>query len=162
MSKSLYKITEEAQLNLSLLEEQDGVFTEEQEKALVISQKELESKGIAYLEVLKKEKAYQNMIDEEIKRLQARKKSSVYVCDRLESNLLLAQNTFGDFDIGLTTITTRKSESIQVEDVNSLPKEYKVIKIVETADKNLLKLAIKAGKEIEGVTLLKNDNLKIK
>jgi hypothetical protein len=48
-----------------------------------------------------------------------------------------------------------------VEDVNALPKEYKVIKVTEAADKIALKKAIQSGKEIDGVSLINNYNLKI-
>lgn len=162
MKKTLYQITDEALTIYNDVEMLEGELTEEMQEALKINEGELTSKGIAYLEILKERKSYISRIDDELKRLQALKKASNRLVDNLEFNLLEAQKVYGDFEVGLSTITTRKSESIEVEDVNSLPKEYKVIKIVESADKKALKEAIKSGKEIDGVKLIENKNLRIK
>ena len=59
-------------------------------------------------------------------------------------------------------ISFRKSESIEVEDVNSLPSEYKVVKVTEQADKVALKEAIKGGIQVPGVYLKVNQNIQIK
>jgi len=162
MKKTLYEITQDQLAIYEEVESLDGELTEEMQEALRINEGQLQSKGIAYLEVIKQRKSYIARIDDELKRLQALKKASNRLVDNLEFNLLEAQKTFGDFEVGLTTITTRKSESIEVEDVNSLPKEFKVIKVVETADKKLLKEAIKSGREIEGVSLVENQNIRFK
>lgn len=144
------------------LEENGGELTTEIQEALTITKGELQSKGIAYIEVIGQRKSYVDRIDIEIKRLQAMKKSNQNLVDLLENKLLDAVKLFGDIEMEFTTITTRKSESIEVEDVNSLPPEYKNIKVVETADKIALKNAIKLGAKIEGVQLIENLNLKIK
>lgn len=162
MKTTMYDIIGEALVIFENLEDNGGELTPELEKQLTITESELQSKGIAYLEVIKDRTSHVNRIDQEIKRLQAMKKADNNIIDRLEFGLLEAQKTFGDFDLGLTTITTRKSESIEVEDVNLLPKEYKVIKVVESADKNALKEAIKKGEKIDGVRLVENQNLRIK
>lgn len=162
MKKTLYEITGEALAIYEQVEEQEGELTQELEEALIINESELQSKGIAYLEVIKERAALINTIDLEIKRLQAKKKANVNLKSRLEENLLLAQKTYGDFEIGLTTITTRASKSVHVEDVNSLPNHYKTVKIVESADKKLIKEALEAGVDIAGCSILENKNLRIK
>jgi len=101
------------------------------------------------------------LIDAEIKRLQALKKRNTNIVLRLNSNLLSAVKTFGVYEVGLQKFGIRKSESIEVEFINELPEEYKTRKLTETANKMALKKAIKEGKEIEGVTLKTNYNLKI-
>jgi hypothetical protein len=68
---------------------------------------------------------------------------------------------FGDFESGLTKFGTRKSSTVEVENVNALPKEYKVIKVTEQADKAELKRAIKSGEVIPGVEIVEKLNLKI-
>jgi len=162
MKKTLYEITQDQLAIYEEVEALDGELTEEMQEALRINEGQLQSKGIAYLEIIKQRKSYIARIDDELKRLQALKKASNRLVDNLEFNLLEAQKTFGDFEVGLTTITTRKSESIEVEDVNSLPTEFKVIKVVETADKKLLKEAIKSGRVIDGVSLVENQNIRFK
>jgi hypothetical protein len=101
MKKSLYEITGDAIEVFQELEEQGtGELTEEQEKALTINQNELQSKGIAYLEVIKDRTAFVNTIDAEIKRLQAKKKANNNLIQRLNDGLLMAQQTYGDFELG--------------------------------------------------------------
>lgn len=162
MKKTLLEITGEALAIYENLEENGGELTHNLEKELEINESELQSKGKAYLEVIGDNKAYLDRVDIEIKRLQAIKKARKYLIDNLEFRLLEAQKVYGDFEIGLHTITTRSSESIEVNNINFLPKEFKVVKVTETADKKALKEAIKRGEVIEGVTLKKNENLRIK
>ena len=162
MKKTLYEITESALVIYENLEENGGELTPEIEEALAINEGEIQSKGIAYIEIIGQTESYVSRVDEEIKRLQSIKKRNVKLTDRLKESLLIAQETFGDIEIGLTTITTRKSESIEVEDVNALPKEFKVVKVSESADKKALKEAIKRREVIEGVKLVSNNNLRIK
>ena len=162
MKKTLFDITNEALAIYEDLEVNGGELTTEIQEALTINEKELQSKGIAYVELIGSTESYVSRIDDEIKRLQAIKKRNNLLVDNLKNRLLDAQQTFGDFTLGFTTITTRKSESIEVEDINSLPASFKTVKVVETADKIALKKAIKDGKVIKGVTLVENVNLRIK
>ena len=163
MKKSLYEITGDALAIYQDIEEQGtGELTEEQEQALTINQNELQSKGIAYLEVIKDRTAFESNVDAEIKRLQAMKKANNKLIERLKDGLFLAQQSFGDIELGLTTITTRASKSVDVDDINSLPNEYKTIKIVETADKIAIKNALNSGVEIEGCRIIETLNLRIK
>jgi Siphovirus Gp157. len=67
--KSLYKITEEAVIIASQLEE--GEVTPELENALVILQSELQEKAINYAYVVKSFEDDVTAINEEIKRLTA-------------------------------------------------------------------------------------------
>ena len=159
--QSLYNITVNYNELMNEIEENDGVLTEDQITALEITEKELQSKSIAYLSVIKGKDAINNQIDEEIKRLTAMKKTNNNITARLKDNLLNAVKMFGDFEVGLNKFSTRKSQSIVVEDVNSLPSLYKTIKVVETADKKACKDYIKAGGTIKGVELVDNLNLKI-
>jgi len=162
MKKTISEITGEALEIYSNVELMDGELTPEMEEALKINEGEIQSKSIAYKEVIGNQKSYISRIDEELKRLQALKKASNRLVDNLEYNLLQAVKVYGDIEIGLTTITTRKSESITVEDINTLPAKYKTVKVTEIADKKALKEAIKRGEVIEGVELVKNENLRIK
>jgi hypothetical protein len=143
------------------IEANEGILTDEQIVALEITEKDLQSKSIAYLEVIKGKEAFVMQIDEEIKRLTALKKVNNNITTRLKDNLLTAVKMFGDFEVGLTKFGTRKSQSITVEDINSLPQQYKNVKVTESADKKLLKEAIKSGEVIAGVELLNNLSLKI-
>lgn len=162
MNTTLYNIQENYLALMESIEENEGVLTDEQVAQLAIHQTELKTKGKAYLEVIKSREAFVSTIDEEIKRLQALKKRNNNLVSTLKDRLLEAVKLFGDFQAGTLTFTTRKSTSVLVEDVNSLPKEYKVIKVTESADKLGLKSALKKGEQVEGVSLETKLNLSIK
>ena len=162
MKKPLYEITQDKLALYQEIEELEGEITPEMEEALKINEGQLQSKGIGYIEIIEDRNSFNVRIDAEIKRLGAMKKANTRLVDHLEFNLLEAVKNFGDIDTGFKTITTSKSSSVVVEDVNLLPKEFKVIKVTESADKNKLKAAIKSGKKIKGVELVENKNLKFK
>jgi len=159
--KSLYDITADQKLWLNLIESLEGEIEPEMEEALQITEQQLQQKSIAYLEVIRNKEAFNTLVDNEIKRLQQMKKVNNNVIDRLNENLLNAVKTFGVYTVGLNKFGTRKSSQVIVEDVNSLPEQYKVIKVTEAADKMMLKKAIEAGEEIKGVYIQENLNLKI-
>lgn len=162
MSNSLYKITGDYLGLMADIEEAEGVLTEEHIAELEINKGQLQSKSVAYLETIKKKEALVNMVDEEIKRLQAVKKRNTTLIDTLNERLLTAVKLFGSFTVGTLTFGTRKSEVVIVEDVNDLPREYKVIKVTESAIKADIKTALKGGEEIEGCSIQENLNLTIK
>ena len=161
MENSLFSITNEQKLLMLEIESLEGEITPEIEERLAITESQLQQKSIAYLEVIRQKEAYNSLIDAEIKRLQGLKKQTTNVIDRLEENLLNAVKTFGVYTVGTQKFGTRKSSQIIVEDVNSLPDKYKVIKVTESADKMLLKEALKNGEKIEGVYVQDNLNLRI-
>jgi hypothetical protein len=82
---------------------------------------------------------------------------------RLKSNLLQAVNIFGNYDAGFLKFSTRKSKQVVIDyDINDLPKQYKTVKVTETADKVAIKKAIESGQEVYGCRLVENINLAIK
>lgn len=158
---TLYEITTEQKNLINQIEVLQGEITPEMEELLVINESQLQQKSVAYLEVIRAKESFNGLIDNEIKRLQQMKKVNTNLVDRLNDNLLLAVKTFGDFTVGLQKFGTRKSSQVIVEDVNSLPSEYKNVTVTESADKVALKKAIQAGEEIKGVYIKENLNLKI-
>ena len=144
------------------VEELEGEITPEIEIKLNINQNELQNKAIAYHSVILSKDAFNMQIDNEIKRLQALKKRNNSLVDNLKDRLVGAIQMFGEFTVGTNTFGLRKSERVEVEDVNQLPKEYKTIKVTEQANKTEIKKALKLGKEIENAYIVKQFNLKIK
>lgn len=162
-TKSLYKINAEYMELFGRIEMAEGVLTPELEEELIIKKSELEVKSIAYVEVIKQRESFNDRIDEEIKRLQAMKKSNDTLVSRLKSNLLQAVSIFGNYEAGFVKIGTRKSKQVVVDyDVNDLPKQYKTVKVTETADKVAIKKAIESGETVYGCRLVENVNLTIK
>jgi hypothetical protein len=158
---SLYNITTKQKLLINEIESLEGEITPEIDERLSINESQLTQKSIAYLEVISKKDGFNNLIDNEIKRLQQLKKQNTNVINKLKENLLNAVLTFGDYTIGTQKFGTRKSSQVIVEDVNSLPEKYKIIKVTEQANKKLLKEALVNNEEIDGVYLKENKNLKI-
>ena len=161
MKTTLYNIKEDYLQIVNELELSEGELTPEIETKLNINQAELQSKTIAYHSVILTKDAFNTQIDTEIKRLQLLKKRNNSVIERLKLSLLNAVELFGDFEVGLNKFSIRKSTQVKCEDVNLLPKEYKTIKIVETADKKAIKDALKLGKELNNCYLAEVNNLKI-
>lgn len=162
-TKSLYKINAEYMELFGKIEMAEGVLTPELEEALVIHKSELQAKSIAYVEVIKQRESFNERIDEEIKRLQSLKKSNDTLVSRLKTNLLNAVSLYGNYEAGFLKIGTRKSKQVVVDvDVNDLPREYKSVKVSETADKTAIKKAIESGKTVDGCRIVENINLQIK
>lgn len=163
LEKSLYKINAEYMELFGRIEMAEGVLTPELEEELIIKKSELEVKSIAYVEVIKQRESLNDRIDEEIKRLQAIKKNNDSLVSRLKTNLLQAVSLFGNYEAGFLKIGTRKSKQVVVDyDVNDLPKQYKSVKVTETADKVAIKKALESGEAVYGCRLVENINLTIK
>ena len=161
VNKSLYNINLDQLILINEIENQDGEITPEIEEKLTIVKSELNHKSVAYLSVVRNKEAENIILKEEIKRLQGLVKRNDNLVGLLKNNLLNAVKVFGNFEVGFNKFGTRKSSTIQVDNVNALPQEFKTIKVVESADKKALKEALKGGLEIDGVRVENNLNLKI-
>ena len=162
MNNTLYDIKKEYLELIQEVEEMEGELTPETEYKLNINQSELQNKAVAYHSYILSKDSFNMQIDSEIKRLQALKKRNNNVIENLKSRLIGAIQTFGDFTVGTNTFGLRKSERVEIEDVNLLSKEYKTIKVTEQADKIAIKKALKEGKQIENAYIVTQYNLKIK
>lgn len=162
--KSIYVINNEYLQLVDALIESGGEVTPELEQALQINKEELELKATNYAYFIKSLEDQNTSIDNEIKRLQAIKKTNSNLVERLEFNISNAMQIFEKDEIKTPTLKLifRKSESVECLDVNALDKEYKRIKVTEEADKTKIKEALKDGVFIPGCRLVTNKNLQIK
>jgi hypothetical protein len=161
---NIFKIQAEYQQIVTELIENGGELTPELELALQITKDNFHSKSESYGYCIREINYNKEIIEKEIERLQKLNRSCNKTIDRLKDNIELAMNTFevDKIETPLIKISFRKSESVEVEDVNALPNEFKVIKVTEAADKFKIKDAIKAGVKIIGCYLKTNRNLQIK
>lgn len=160
MSKSLFQISKEYLDIITLLEEDE--LTPELEQGLEIAQAELSEKAGNYLKaisMLEAEAAMAKDHEAKAKAYRARKEKAVA---RLKEALKSAIQTFGPQEVGITTLKIRKSEAVQVDDVESLPEQFVKVKVSKQPDKTAIKKAIKAGEVVEGATIVENQNLQIK
>ena len=66
------------------------------------------------------------------------------------------------FETPRVKLSYRKSDSVEVSDMNSLPKEYVKEKVELSAEKTALKKALKDGKEIKGAEIVTKLNMQVK
>jgi hypothetical protein len=164
MKTSLYQI-EQTYLNLvESLIENGGELTPELETELSINKEQLQNKGVCYGFIVKELEGNIDLIDLEIKRLQALKKPLTNSIDRLKNNLSQAMQMFDvtELKTPLLKINFRKSESIEVTDIDLLDTDFVKTTITKAADKIAIKDAIKAEIPVRGAVLITNYNLQIK
>jgi hypothetical protein len=161
---SIFKIQAEYQQIVNELIDNGGQLTSELELALQITKDNFHSKSENYAYITKQFNAEINIINEEVKRLEQSRKVREKAINRLKTNIEMAMITFevDKIETPLIKISFRKSESVEVEDINTLPALYKVVKVSESADKLKIKDAIKSGILIEGCSIKVNKNLQIK
>lgn len=161
---NIYQIQNEYLLLVNQIIENGGEVTPQQELNLQITKDQLQDKGTNYAFVIKKLDAECDIIDAEIKRLSELKKVRQNACERLKSNISHAMQIFevDKIESPLIKLSFRKSQSVNVADVNSLPAEYKTIKVTEQADKVKIKQALLKGEVIEGCEIVNSNNLQIK
>lgn len=63
---------------------------------------------------------------------------------------------------GKVSVGWRSSESVEVSEIEKIPKQYLKFKEIVEPDKAAIKKAIKDGAEIEGCELVKKQNIQIK
>jgi hypothetical protein len=164
MKLTIYNIEKNYNQLADQLIDNDGELTPELNEQLAITEEQLQNKSVAYSFVIKEMDADVEIIDAEIKRLQAakkqREKASEYLKERIKHAMDLFQ--IEEIKTPLVKINFRKSESVEVDDVNSLPMAYKTVKVVETADKVAIKAALKDGADIIGCSIATHRNLQIK
>lgn len=118
-----------------------------------------------------------SVIDKEIERLTIEKKARERKKEWLKNRVdYFVKRQFTDengnideegihkykLDLPHSKISYRKSDSIDVFDMDKLPKEYIKVKTEEKPDKVAIKDAIKNGKEVKGAKIVTNYNIQIK
>lgn len=164
MKISIFNIEQNYNQLAEQLIDNDGELTPELSEQLAITEEQLQNKSVAYSFVIKQMDADIDIIDAEIKRLQALKKQREKASEYLKERIKHAMDTFQIEEIKtpLVKINFRKSETVEVEDVNQLPAAFKVVKVTEQADKAAIKAALKEGADITGCRIETHRNLQIK
>lgn len=164
MDKSIYQIENEYQLLINQIIEAEGEITPQQELNLQIAKEQLQSKGINYAYVIKQIRDRIETRKNYIDKLKRDNEIDENLEERLKNTLLYAMHAFevDKIENPFIKISFRKSQSVEVDDVNSLPSEYKVVKVTEQADKMKIKQALQNGEQIAGCSIITNTNLQIK
>lgn len=100
-----------------------------------------------------------DILDKEIKRLQAKKQALNNKKDRLRKIMLSTIENTGQskFKTSLYSFNIKNSEALEVESIDNIPREF--LRIKKEADKTAIKKAIKDGLFIEGCKIVENKSL---
>lgn len=160
---NLFQISDEFLTLIYKAEENEGEISEELAEQIQLSEENLIEKACNYIGVIKMKEGEVETAKKEIERLQKFINREERTVDWLKNNLKFAVKEFDLKEVGNNKLTTRKSSSVSVEDVEAIPTEYvkETTKTTKSADKKAIKEAIQAGKEIEGCSIVTKETLKI-
>ena len=162
-NKSLYNIQQDYVEITQELINLDGEITPELEEKLVLNEKNLKQKSVAYMEVISNSDARILMAKAMKQRAEQVIKQEENKIKYLKDRLLSAVKIFGPFEVGILKFGTRKSKTVVIDPqkVNLIPGEYKKTVVEAKPDKAKIKKALEEGKEIPGCSISHNQNLKI-
>ena len=161
---NLYQIENEYLQLSEMLIDSEGELTPELIEALEINGNNLKNKAVNYGYVIKQMEGNVDLIDAEIKRLQAMKKSRVNAADTLKETIKTAMLMYdlNTIEIPTMKLSFRKSESIEIINEAQLSEDFTTTKVTTTPNKVAIKEALKNGVEVAGAVLVTNLNLQIK
>jgi len=160
--RSLYHIERELnEINETLINS-GGELSPEIETRLAITQDELATKATNYGFVIMQNQSEIDVIEAEIKRLTAIKKSLDNTNDKLKNAVSFAMQNYGLTEVKTPTLklSFRQSESVEITDENKLNAKYFSYK--PTVDKTAIKNDIKSGLIVDGAQIILKQNLQIK
>ena len=162
MKQSLYNITEDQRLINAMLEETGGELTPEIEEAMLITEENFISKAEAYGATISEYDAQAEACAQEIKRLQAFKKTCENVSKRMKERISDAMMTFDKDKVtaGTFRFSFRKSTAVVVENEELIPEEY--FRTERTICRKELMDALNAGEVIAGAMIETRQTLQMR
>lgn len=160
---TLYELAGELRKAIESIEvDEDGCIVNTE--ALDQAEADFEKKAEAVACVIKEKRAFAIQLKEQKDSFDERFKKEDADADRLEKYLASMMNAVGKnkLETAMCEIKFRKSESVEIVDGATVPKEFIVVKTEEKPDKIGLKAALKSGKVFEGITLLCKQSISIK
>lgn len=145
-----------------IIEEYDGELPPHIADMFHINETDLQAKASNMLDWLEQINAFLEMGKNKVKQAQEFIKKQERLKARIEGSLLQAATVYGSIKCDTRTVSTRKSESVEISDVDEVPELYVKTQVVRTADKNAIKAEIKRGFEVPGAELITKTNLSIK
>lgn len=164
MKLSIYQIEQDHLQLIEQLMENGGELTPEIESSLKINQENLTTKGTNYGYIIKQLEGECAIIKSEKDRLDALQKTRERSIERLKSALSTAMQIFQVEEIKspVMKISFRRSESVEIDNLDLVPFDYKILKESVTADKKAIKAAIESGVDVQGARIQINQNIQIK
>ena len=166
----LYEITKEMrvldELFLSCIDEETGEVKDDGvidilEQELQI---QLQTKGAGIIKSFKNSEAMLNGVDEEIKRLQALKKSISNQINSRKEYIVRNMEMMGitKIETELGNLSLRKSKSVNIYDESLIDKKFIEVETKEKISKTEIKKAIEAGENVQGANIVEKNSLNIK
>ena len=166
----LYEITSEMrvldELFLRCIDEETGEVKDdgvidilEQELKL-----QLQTKGAGIIKSFKNSETMLNGVDEEIKRLQALKKSISNQINSRKEYIVRNMEMMGitKIETELGNLSLRKSKSVNIYDESLIDKKFIEVETKEKISKTEIKKAIEAGENVQGANIVEKNSLNIK
>lgn len=149
---------------ISAMDEDTGEVDIELANALAEKQEEFAVSATNYASVIRALKAKQSEAEAEIARIKAISDKLGKIVERMTNGLSEACQRLNIEKLdGLhAQISFRKSEQTIIDNIEALPKEYINEKVTYTANKALIKAALKAGEVIDGAHIETVKNIQIK
>jgi seryl-tRNA synthetase len=159
---NLYQITKDYLEIQQILETEE--LTPELQQALMLSQKQLQTKGGGYAKIMANKQSNVDGATAEMKRIKAYIEQEQKQIDRLKNALLQSMVLTGTdkLECDFFRFSVRRSEAVEVDLLEALPANYVTEKTTKSADKVAIKEAIKRGENITGARIIENFNLQIK
>lgn len=147
------------------VENLEGVDAATQIEIINAIKTEISNKGDGIIKFIRNEEASLKVIDEEIKRLQALKKSKNTKIRNMKSYLMHCMRLMGMKKIegNLGRISIRKNPaSLEILDGTIIPQEYMIKEVIINLDKTRVKEMLKNGETVPGCALVQGESITIK
>lgn len=164
MNYQLYKIDQKREAIFNQLVENGGELTPEIEKELALTAESsteiFVDHGLSIVSSLSRIE----ILTANIERLTALKEAEEKSIKTMKRFIAEGMNHFGvsKIESPLLKISFRASESVEIDDLDSIPAKFMVTKVTTQPDKTAIKAAIKAGELTIGAHIQVNQNLQIR
>lgn len=164
MSNNIFQISQEYLELMNEIEMNDGDMSDEIAERFEQNSEDFNDKAVNYVKIMRQWEGETETISNEIKRLQALKKSRDNNVARLKNNLEESMMVRGldKLDLGLFKLSFRKSSAVIIDDEAQVADKFKTIVENISIDKKALKNAIDSGEEIYGAHIEERLNLQIR
>ena len=151
--------------NMACIDIETGEIDEEKaakylEELPIERDKKLEAYGL----VIKNYQAEIEAIKQEQANLTARRQEKEKHVERLKNAITNSMVMFNQpkFETAKVAFSFRKSQTVEITNLNELPVDYIKEKVEHVADKIAIKKALQAGERVVGASLVTKQNLQIK
>jgi len=166
MSESLYNLSAELAVINDELSEKEGVLDEDLEARMDAITIPFNSKIEGIVRWTKNIESKEDMLDKEISRLQARKKSASNLQVRLKAYMKMCMERADKTKIELDTFTVslaKNPPSVNIINPEAVPAQYTTIKTEVVINKGRILENMKAGEKVPGCELIENKtNLRVR